>query len=364
MWFGRTSRWSVPLARLHTSDVSGRACSSISQLSASQFLRRVLLALLKPTAACAVVCSALPWAGYAQTYPNKLVRVVVPYAPGGGLEMVGRPLAQRMSEHYKQQFIIDNRPGAAGIIGARYAAQAAPDGYTLLLALAAISASPSIYANLGFDPIRDFAPISLVAYSSAIVSVHPSVPARSIKELISLAKSRPDKLTFASSGMGGDQHLSEEYFFRKVGIKLTHVPYNGGGPALFAIMSGQVDVWFVPGSFGYQAVKSGKLRPLALVADKRSDTLPNVPTLAEEGYQGFEKSSWSALFAPKGTPEDIVSGLTAQVQRIVKSGETRAYYLEHFLTPVGSSREELAAVMRSDVSKWRTLVEQLGIKPQ
>ena len=297
-------------------------------------------------------------------YPEKAVRVVVPYQPGGGLEVVGRALTQRLSETFKQQFIIENRPGAGATIGANVVAKAPADGYTLLLTLAAITVSPSVYANLPFDPTKDFSPIALVTSSSSILSVHPSVPVRTIKDFITLAKTSPGKLNYATSGTGGDMHLSAEQFFQMAGIKLTHIPYNGGGPAIIGILRGEVDAMFVPGSFGYTHIQSGRLRPVALVADKRSPVLPNLPTLAEAGFSGFEKASWSALLGPKGTPPEVVATLNGAVSKILADDKVRSYYTERFLQPLGGTPDQLATLIRTDVSKWRRIATQVGITPE
>lgn len=299
----------------------------------------------------------------ASDYPTRPVKVVSPYAPGGGLDVVGRPLLRKLSEALQQQFILENRPGAGTTIGSAYVAKAAPDGYTLLLTLRALSISPSIYKNMTFDPEKDLEPISLVTRSGDILCVHPSVPVRNLKQLIAYARTHPGKLNYSSSGTGSDLHLTMAMFQEVAGIKMTHIPFGGGGPGLTALMSGQVDAMLVPGSFGFPFIKAGKVRPLAIDEPSRSSNLPNVPTFKEAGFPAIS-GSWSALFAPKGTPREIVMKLNAEVGRALENSEMRSFYLERFLVPLAGTPETLAEWLRNDVARWRKVVQNVGIVPQ
>lgn len=296
-------------------------------------------------------------------YPNRPVRVVVPYAPGGGMDITGRPLLKHLTELLKQQFIIENRPGAGTTIGSGQAARAIPDGYTLLLTFRALSLGPSIYKNLPYDPEKDFEPIVLITLSSDILSVHPSVPARNLKQFIAYVKNHPKKLNYSSPGIGSDPHLNMEILDQKAGIAMSHIPYGGGGPALTALMTGEVDAVLVAGSIGLPFVKSGRIRALAISASSRAASLPEVPTLQEEGIGGVS-GVWSALFAPKGTPQEIVMKLNSAVNKILANNELRDFYLERFLVPLGGTPDALGAQLHADVSNWRKVVKDVGIKPE
>ena len=299
----------------------------------------------------------------ASDYPTRPVKVVSPYAPGGGLDVVGRPLLKKLSEALQQQFVLENRPGAGTTIGSAYVAKAAPDGYTLLLTLRALSISPSIYKNMPFDPEKDLEPISLVTRSGDILCVHPSVPVRNLKQLIAYARTHAGKLNYSSSGTGSDLHLTMAMFQEVAGIRMTHIPFGGGGPAFTALMSGHVDAMLVPGSFGFPFIKAGKVRPLAIDEPSRSSNLPHVPTFKEEGFDAIS-GSWSALFAPKGTPREIIMKLNAEVGRALENSEMRSFYLERFLVPLAGTPETLAEWLRNDVARWRKVVQNVGIVPQ
>jgi tripartite-type tricarboxylate transporter receptor subunit TctC len=299
----------------------------------------------------------------ASDYPTRPVKVVVPYAPGGGLDVVGRPLLKKLGEALQQQFILENRPGAGTTIGSAYVARAAPDGYTLLLTLRALSISPSIYKNMTFDPEKDLEPISLVTRSGDILCVHPSVPARNLKQLIAYARTHAGKLNYSSSGTGSDLHLTVAMFQEIAGIKMTHIPFTGGGPGFTALISGEVDAMLVPGSFGFPFIKAGKVRPLAVDEPSRSSNLPNVPTFKEEGFDGVS-GSWSALFAPKGTSREIVMKLNAEVGKALENSEMRSFYLERFLVPLAGTPETLAEWLHNDISRWRKLVQNIEMVPQ
>ena len=296
-------------------------------------------------------------------YPNRTVRVIVPYGPGGGMDIIGRPLLKHLTELLKQPFIIENRPGAGTTVGSGQAARAIPDGYTFLLTFRAISLGPSIYKNLPYDPEKDFEPIVLIVLSSDILSVHPSVPGRNFKQFLAYVKKHPNKLNYASSGTGSDPHLNMEILLQKAGIAMSHIPYGGGGTAVPALMSGEVDAMLVPGSIGVPFVKSGRIRALAVSASSRAASLPEVPTLQEEGIRGVS-GSWAALFAPKGTPQEIIMKLNSAVNKSLANNELRDFYLERFLVPLGGAPDALGEQLRADVSNWRKVVKDVGIKPE
>jgi tripartite-type tricarboxylate transporter receptor subunit TctC len=298
----------------------------------------------------------------AQTYPTKPIRIVVPYAPGGGLDTVGRPVVQKLSETFGQPVILENRPGGGTTIGTSAVAKAPPDGYTLLLTLSALAIGPSLYPQLPYDPVRDFAPVSWVATSSYILAVHPAVPARSVKDLIALAKAKPGALNYSSPGLGTDPHMAMELFQSLARVSLNHVPYSGGGPAATAAMGGHVDLLFLPTSVGTPFVQAGKLRGIAVSTPKRSALMPDLPTVAETGVSGFAADAWSGILAPAGTTSEVISRLNANIVRIVHTPEVKSLLASRMVEPVGSTAEQFAERLRSDVMKWKKLVGERSIK--
>jgi len=300
----------------------------------------------------------------AQEYPAKAIRIVVPYSPGGGLDVVGRPIAQKLSESFGQPVVIDNRPGGGTTIGTTVVAKAPADGYTLLLTLSALTISPSLYPNLPYDPVTDFSPVIWIGTTSYLLSVHPSVPANNVKQLIALSKSMPDKFSYSSPGNGTDPHMAAELFKIMTGVKWTHIPYNGGGPAAVAAMGGQVELTFLPTSVGTPFVKAGKLKALGISTAKRSTLLPELPTIAESGVPGYEAEAWSGILAPAGTPKEIVARLNGAIAKIVHTPEYKALLEARLVEPVGSSVEQLSNRIRDDVAKWRKVVREGGIKTE
>jgi tripartite-type tricarboxylate transporter receptor subunit TctC len=300
----------------------------------------------------------------AQDYPAKPIRIIVPYAPGGGLDVVGRPLTLKMAETLGQPVIMDNRPGAGTVIGTQVAAKAPADGYTLLLTLSALTISPSLNASLPYDPVKDFAPVIWIGTSSYILSVHPSVPAGTVKQLIALSKAAPDKFNYSSPGNGTDPHMAGELFKVMAGVKWIHIPFSGGGPAATAVMGGQIDLTFLPTSVGTPFVKAGKLKALGISTVRRSAQWPELPTIAESGVPGYDATAWSGLLAPAGTPRDIVARLNATIAKIVQTPEYRKLLEDRLVEPVGSSTEQFAVRIRDDVAKWRNVVKQGRIKTE
>jgi len=300
----------------------------------------------------------------AQEYPAKAIRIVVPYSPGGGLDVVGRPIAQKLSESFGQPVVIDNRPGGGTTIGTTVVAKAPADGYTLLLTLSALTISPSLYPHLPYDPVTDFSPVIWIGTTSYLLSVHPSVPANNVKQLIALSKSMPDQFSYSSPGNGTDPHMAAELFKIMTGVKWTHIPYNGGGPAAVAAMGGQVELTFLPTSVGTPFVKAGKLKALGISTAKRSTLLPELPTIAESGVPGYEAEAWSGILAPAGTPKEIVARLNGAIAKIVHTPEYKALLEARLVEPVGSSVEQFSNRIRDDVAKWRKVVREGGIKTE
>ncbi|MCE2950332.1 MAG: tripartite tricarboxylate transporter substrate binding protein [Betaproteobacteria bacterium] len=314
--------------------------------------------------AVALAATTLAAPAFAQDYPSKPVRIIVPYAPGGGLDVVGRPLAQRLAEAFGQPFLIDNRPGGGTTIGTSAAARAAPDGHTLLLTLSALAIGPSLYPSLPYDPVKDFAPVAWIGTSSYLLSVHPSVPATTVKQLLALSRAAPGRLNYSSPGIGTDPHMAAELFQNLAGVRWTHIPYGGGGPAASAVMGGQVDLTFLPTSVGTPFVKSGKLKALALSTARRSTLLPGLPTIAESGVDGFAAEAWSGILAPAGTPAPIVNRLNAAIVKAVQTVDYRNLLEERLIEPVGSTVEQFVQRLRDDVAKWRRVAREGNIKAE
>lgn len=315
--------------------------------------------LFAMTLLCAVAVGA--HGAQADTYPNKPVRVIVPYAVGGGGDIVGRPLAQYLSQRTGQRFIMDNHGGANGNIGMDMVAKAPNDGYTLVLALTAqLAVNQSLYRNLPYDPVKDFEPVSLLASAPYFLVVHPSVPARNLAEFIKLAKANPGKYTYGSSGNGSGPHLSMELLKSKAGIDLVHVPFKGAGPAMPALLAGQVSAMFASYGLAAQQIKAGKLRVLAVSTANRAVSMPDVPTVAESGVPGYDSNVWYALLAPRGTPKPIVARLSSEIATLVKSSDLRQRFLTDGIVPVGSTPEELGAYIKSESTKWDAVVKQSG----
>ena len=301
---------------------------------------------------------------FAQTYPIRPIRMIVAYPPGGGTDIVGRLMAQKLGENLGQTVVVDNRGGATGNIGTELAARATPDGYTLLMGNVAPNAiNVSLFKKLPFDPVKDFAPVSLVAVTPNILVVPPSFPVKTVKDLIALAKSKPGALNFPSAGIGSSSHLAGEMLKSMAGIDMVHVPYKGGGPALIALLSGQVQLMFATLPAAMPHVKSGKLRPVAVTTAHRSLALPELPTIAESGVPGYEAATWYGLLAPAGTPKAIVGRLHAEIVKILAT-DTRQQLVAQGFEPVGNTPAEFAAYIKSEITKWGKVIRDAGIKPE
>ncbi len=299
----------------------------------------------------------------AQDYPEKTIRLIVPYTPGGTADMLARTIGQKMAESLGQQIIIDNRPGAGGNIGADLVAKAAPDGYTILMGTVATHAiNPNLYPKIPYDAAKDFAPIALVATLPNLLVVNPSLPARNVKELIALAKSKQGELAFASAGNGTSQHLSGELFKKMTGVDMIHIPYKGSAPAVTDLVGGQVQLMFdnIPSSL--PQVRAGKLRALAVTGPRRSPVLPDLPTLSEAGLPGFSITSWFALFAPAGTPAKILIRLNKEAGKAIASKELRQQWMAQGIEPAGGTSEQLAAFRRIEAPKWEKIVRDSGAR--
>jgi tripartite-type tricarboxylate transporter receptor subunit TctC len=291
------------------------------------------------------------------------VRVIVTYTPGGANDVTARVYSQLLGERLKQAFVVENRPGASGIPGTVSVAKAEPDGYTLLLgAGGTMTINPGLFANLAYDPLRDFVPIGLAARSPLVLVVPPTLPVHSVADLVAYAKTRPDGITFASPGAGTPLHLAGELFTRQAGIKALHVPYKGSAPALNDLMGGRVDMMCDVLGTSIELVRAGKLRALAVTSPQRSNQLPQVPTLAEQGLQGFDVTSWFGLFAPAGTPREVVSLLNGELAKVAATGEAREKLAPLGMEPMSSSSEQLRAMVQSEQAKWRDVIRQANVK--
>lgn len=299
----------------------------------------------------------------AATFPSKPIRLVVPFAAGGTTDILGRAAASELTKA-GMQAIVENRPGAGGNIGAEIVAKAAPDGHTLLVGTVGTHGiNQSLYGRLPYDPIKDFAPVTLLALVPNVLVVHPSVPASNVKELLALAKSRPGKLNYASSGNGTSIHLSAELFKTMTGTFMTHIPYRGSAPALTDLVGGQADLMFDNLPSALPHIKSGKLRALAVTTDKPSPALPGVPTIAEAGpVKGYEASSWFGVLAPAGTPKDIVNKLQQTLSKALNSPEMREKLVGQGAEPVGDTPEHFAQHIQAETAKWAKVVKASGAK--
>jgi tripartite-type tricarboxylate transporter receptor subunit TctC len=298
----------------------------------------------------------------AQTYPQRPVRMVVPYTPGGGIDTVARTLAQKLTEQMGATFVVENRPGAAGVLGAELVARAAPDGYTLLASSTEFAINPGLRAKLPYDPMRDFAHISQLASVQFILAGHPSVPVKNVKELIALAKKQPGKLTFGSSGTGGGPHLAGELFQSMAKIRWTHVPFKGAAPAAVAVMSGEIDFAFGATIGLLGNVRAGKLRAIAVTGTKRFAELPQVPTVAESGVPGYSAIGWYGFYATGGTPPEIVRRLYNESVRGLGAPGVRERLAKSGNEYVMSPPEEFTAFLRAEIAKWTEVVKEAGVR--
>ena len=302
---------------------------------------------------------------HAQTYPARPLKMVIPYSPGNSTsDILGRSLAQKMSADFGQQVVVENRPGANGMIGSEAVARAAADGYTILFGATGPNAiNVSLYPKIPYDPVKDFSPITLVAITTSVLVLHPSVPANSVQELVRLAKSKPGRLSYGSAGSGGVGHLAGELFNTMAGVKLVHIPYRGMAPAVIDLLGGQIDLMFatMPGTL--QQIQAGKLKALAVATARRSEVLPKLPTMSEAGLPGFEASSFFGMFAPAKTPPEIVARLNESFVKILKSPDVRELMLSQGAEPVGDTPEQFAAFVQAEIKRWARVIAASGAKP-
>jgi tripartite-type tricarboxylate transporter receptor subunit TctC len=310
------------------------------------------------------LCALAPAApaALAQAYPSRPVRLIVPFPPGGVTDIVGRILAQRLGESLGQQVLVDNRGGAAGAIGAQAAAKSAPDGYTLLMATATHAINATLIPNPNFDLVKDLAPVSLAASVPLLLAVNPSFPARDVKELVAAAAARPGQINFASGSTGSASHLAGEMLKTMARVDMVHIPYKGGSLGIQDLVAGQVQLMFENMPSILPFVQSGRLRGLAVTSAKRSPAAPDLPTMIESGYPGFEAGSWYGLFAPAGTPAEILARLNADMAKSLRSPETRKLLSQQGAEPVGNSEAEFAAFIRAEIAKWGRVIKAANVK--
>jgi len=297
-------------------------------------------------------------------YPARPMRVIVPQSAGGSTDLAARIVVQRMGDAMGQTFVVDNRPGAGSLNGTETVAHAVPDGHTLLVVAASFSINPSLHEKLPFDPIRDFAPVARLAALPHVLVVHPTVPAKTVKDLIALAKAKPGELNYASSGVATSTHLAAELFRHLTGTDMVQVPYKGGAPGMVALVGGQVQLYFATISTALPHIKSGKIRALAVTSSKRSIVAPEYPTIAEAGVPGYEHASWVGMLAPAKTPPAIIASLNANVVKALSREDVKGLLLRDGLEPVGDSPQAFAALIKAEVAKWMKVVKAAGIKPQ
>jgi len=321
-------------------------------------MNRILLALALAVAALA--CDR----ARAQDYPNRPIRLMVPFAPGGGVDATARILAAKLTESLKQPIVVDHRPGAGGTLGADAVAKAPPDGYTILLTVSGLAAAPALYKSLPFDPVKDLAAVTQVAASTLLLVVTPKLPATTTQELIALARTKPGSLNYGSSGVGAPLHLNMEIFKHSAGIDIVHVPFRGDGPMIAALIAGDVQMAFMPAATGVPLADSGRLRALGLIGPKRAAALPNVPTLTEAGVKGLESSSWYGVFAPARTPRPIIDTLQRALAQAIHAPEVAGRFRTQGDEPIGGTPDEFSALVKADVARFARIVALAGIPRQ
>jgi tripartite-type tricarboxylate transporter receptor subunit TctC len=310
----------------------------------------------------ALLLSSLILGAAAQDYPTRPVRFILPFPPGGGTDILGRLISDRLSAALGQPVVTENRGGAGGNVGAEAAAHSAPDGYTILLAAPSLAISPSLYSKLNYDPVKDLAPISLVATVPNVMITHPSVPAQTLQEFIALARQKPGAMNFGSGGSGTSNHLAGELFNIVAGAKLVHVPYKGVNLAMNDVLSGRIHLVVIGVPAAAPHIKSGRLRALAIIAPQRAPALPDVPTVAEAGLANFEVTTWYGVFAPAGTPRPVISRLNSELVRIMHTPDMRERLAAMATEPRTSTPEDFAAYLQQEIAKWGDVVRKAGLK--
>lgn len=327
-------------------------------------LSRVLFAILTCAILAATPARAAERASEAQNYPSRPIRLIDPYAPGGGSGLIARLVGAKLSETWGKQIIVDNRPGAAAAIGTEIAARSTPDGYTLCMGTSgSIAISPNMN-KVPYDPVKDLIPITQTSAQVMVVALHPSVPIHSVKELIAYAKAQPGKLIYASSGTGGSGHLAVELFQALAQVNMTHVPYKGSGPAVLALVAGEVQLGFNNILSVLPHVNSGRLKAIAVTSAKRAPAVPNLPTVAEAGVPGYEATSWNGIFAPAKTPRPIIDKIHAEVVKILNTPDVREKLIAAGSDPVGSTPEEFLVFVKSELARWGKVIRENNIRAE
>ena len=308
--------------------------------------------------------AALPRVALAQAYPARAVRVIVPFAPGGLTDVFARLAAQKLTEHFGRQFYVENISGASGNIGTGQAARSAPDGYTLLFAYTSHVVNPSVFAKIPYHPVKDFAPVTLAVGSATVLSVNPSLPARTVKELVALIKANPGKYNIASPGAGATTHLTGEQFRASLALDLAQVPFNGAGPAIASVIAGHTQIMFSAVASAASQIKAGQLRPLAVTGKTRSAILPEVPTTTEAGYPDIEGDGWVGVLVPAGTPKEIITTLHREMVRIIALPDMKERLPTLGFEPIGNTPEEFEAQIKAEIEKWARIVRDANVKTQ
>ncbi|MEI8304450.1 MAG: tripartite tricarboxylate transporter substrate binding protein [Burkholderiales bacterium] len=325
-------------------------------------LRRHRLTLAAGIAAAILAVHCAPAMAQGE-FPSRPVRLIVPFPPGGVTDIVARAVAARLAADWGQQVLVDNKPGASGAIGAELGAKAAPDGYTLTMGnISTLAINAVTFAKLPYDPVASFEPIGMVAVQPLLVAVHPSVPARTLAEFVQLARSQPGQLSYGTAG--SSIHLAVEQFSSAAGVKMNHVPYKGSAPAITDLVGGQIQLLFDPFSSLYPQVSGGKVRALAITTEKRSAVAPGIPTVAEQGYPGFDVSSWQGIVVPAGTPRPIVQRLHRSLARVLDSAEIREKFAQYSAVPGSGSPEQFGQFIRQEIARWQAVAKAAGVKPE
>jgi tripartite-type tricarboxylate transporter receptor subunit TctC len=313
--------------------------------------------------AAAAACTLVSGSTIAQSYPAKPVRIIVGFQPGGGVDMSARAVGKYLTEAIGQSVIVDNRPGAAGNIGAVYVAKAPADGYTLLMSNSTIS-TPSLFVNMPFDVTKDLEPVTLVAIGPSVLAAHPSFPVRTVKDLIALARARPGEITYGSGGIGNVTHLEMELVRSLTGIRMEHVPYKGSAPSLVGLVSGEVQVVFTSIPAGLAQVRAGRIKAIAVSTLKRSSAMPDVPTIDESALKGYDAASWYGLFMPAGAPKNAVAAISREVVKIMQAPDIRDRFMADGFEPSGLGPDEFSRYLRAEIIKWEKIIKAAGIKPE
>ncbi|MFZ9407941.1 MAG: Bug family tripartite tricarboxylate transporter substrate binding protein [Burkholderiaceae bacterium] len=325
--------------------------------------RRIVHAAMAAAATSSLALTS-PAHGQGSAFPGRPVKLVVPFPAGGATDLTARLLAGKLAEAWGQPVVVENRPGASGMIGGEQVARATPDGYTLLVTITTHIQNPALFAKIPYDALKDFEPISQICLSYLVLAVRPEFPARDVREFAAVVKANPGKYTFGSFGTGSSSHIVGERFARSQSLDMAHVPYKGAAPLVTDLVGGQVSSSWIDVSTATPHLAAGKLKPLVVTGARRTPMLPNVPTMGESGFQGYEPLGWVGMFAPAGTPKPLIDRISREVMRVVKLPDVAALLNEQTLVPVGDSPESFAATLRNDMALWARIVAEAGIKPQ